>query len=101
MPLYNTRHTFISYQINECGIPPHVVKDWCGHSEKMTTEVYRKEDLLTKPVSYDSSPISNQVSETSRIQALEQQNLMLIERQRSGGAKRMPNSLMLNQTMKA
>lgn len=79
LPLYNTRHTFISYQINECGVPPFVVKDWCGHNEDMTTRVYRQEDLLTKPVDYDKTTMQIDTSESARIQALEQQNLMLIE----------------------
>lgn len=79
LPLYNTRHTFISYQINECGIPPHVVKDWCGHSERMTTETYRQENLLTKPVGYDSKPDTNQPSEISEIEVLKQQVQLLME----------------------
>lgn len=79
LPLYNTRHTFISYQINECGVPPHVVKDWCGHSEDMTTKTYRQEDLLTKPVDYNNESISKQQSEPSRLEVLEQQVQLLME----------------------
>jgi integrase len=79
LPLYNTRHTFISYQINECGVPPYVVKDWCGHSEDMTARVYRQEDLLTKPVDYADKTLMIDTSETAKIQALEQQNLMQAE----------------------
>lgn len=79
LPPYNTRHTFISYQINECDVPPHVVKDWCGHSEKMTTETYRQEDLLTKPVAYGRQATPIQLTETGENEALKQQNLMLIE----------------------
>ena len=79
LPLYNTRHTFISYQINECGIPPHVVKDWCGHSEKMTTETYRQENLLIKPVDYNNESSPKQPSEPSRIEVLEQQVELLIQ----------------------
>lgn len=79
LPPYNTRHTFISYQINECGVPPHVVKDWCGHSEDMTTKIYRQEDLLTKPASYDSKPIPNQPLEPSEVEVLKQQVQLLME----------------------
>lgn len=82
LPLYNTRHTFISYQINECGIPPHVVKDWCGHSEKITSGVYREEDTITKPVEYGklsaSDNLINQPSQ-EQLQTLQQQNQMLQE----------------------
>lgn len=79
LPVYNTRHTFISYQINECGVPPHVVKDWCGHSEDVTTKIYRQENLLTKPVSYDSKPMLNQLSEPSEVEVLKQQVQLLME----------------------
>jgi integrase len=79
LPLYNTRHTFISYQINECNVPPHVVKDWCGHSENVTTNIYRQTNLLVNPVEYETTMKIDTSSETAKIQALEQQNLMLIE----------------------
>ena len=79
LPLYNTRHTFISYQINECGVPPHIVKDWCGHSEDITTNVYRQIDLLTKPVEYGKTTTQVDTSDSAKIQALEQQNLMQAE----------------------
>lgn len=79
LPPYNTRHTFISYQINECGIPPYIVKDWCGHSEDMTTKVYRQEDLLTKPVSYNTKTILNQPLEPSETEVLKQQVQLLME----------------------
>lgn len=76
LPLYNTRHTFISYQINECGISPHVVKDWCGHSENMTTKVYREEDFVTKPSDYQTSHTQKTESK-SDILSLQQQNEQL------------------------
>lgn len=79
LPLYNTRHTFISYQINECGIPPHVVKDWCGHSERVTTETYRQGNLLVKPVGYNDKLEFKESSKPSRIEVLEQQVQLLIE----------------------
>lgn len=79
LPLYNTRHTFISYQINECGVPPHVVKDWCGHSEDMTTKTYRQEDLLTKPVEYNNESSPKQPSEPSETEVLKQQVQLLME----------------------
>lgn len=79
LPLYNTRHTFISCQINECGIAPYIVKDWCGHSENMTTKIYREEDFVTKPSDYKTSSSSTQKIEPlqSDLLSLQQQNEQL------------------------
>ncbi|BAZ83575.1 tyrosine-type recombinase/integrase [Sphaerospermopsis kisseleviana CS-549] len=49
LPPYNTRHTFVSYQINVIGIPPHIVNAWCDHSEEISQKHYRQLDLKVVP----------------------------------------------------
>lgn len=49
LPPYNTRHTFINHQINDVGIPPHVVNSWCEHSDQVSRVHYRQLDLKVIP----------------------------------------------------
>lgn len=49
LPPYNTRHTFINHQINDMGIPPHVVNAWCEHSDQVSKTHYRQLDLRVIP----------------------------------------------------
>lgn len=56
LKLYATRHTFISIQVNDFGIPPEVVAQWCGHDEKMSKKHYLERNTIIKPADMNSSP---------------------------------------------
>ncbi|MEH1791226.1 site-specific integrase [Nostoc sp.] len=73
LPPYNTRHTFINHQINDVGIAPHIVNDWCEHSEKVSKQCYRQTDARVVP-GYGKLATSNQqVQQQSELDLLKEQ----------------------------
>ncbi|BAZ20368.1 phage integrase [Kalymmatonema gypsitolerans NIES-4073] len=83
LPPYNTRHTFINHQINDIGIPPHVVNAWCEHSEEVSKTHYRQLDLKIVP-SYgieEKKEITNQPSEIESLKQLLKQQSELVKQQ--------------------
>lgn len=56
LKLYATRHTFTSIQVNDFGIPPEVVAQWCGHDEKMSKKHYLERNTIIKPADMTNNP---------------------------------------------
>lgn len=69
LKLYATRHTFTSIQVNDFGVPPEVVAQWCGHDEKMSKKHYLERNTIIKPADMTSNP--HQPQEALPIQVTE------------------------------
>ncbi|MEH2023918.1 MAG: site-specific integrase [Nostoc sp.] len=73
LPPYNTRHTFINHQINVIGVAPHVVNDWCEHSEKVSKQCYRQTDTRITPGYGIPATTTQQAQQQSEIDLLREQ----------------------------
>ncbi|MEH1837201.1 MAG: site-specific integrase [Nostoc sp.] len=73
LPPYNTRHSFINHQINVIGIAPHVVNDWCEHSEKVSKQCYRQTDTRITPGYGIPTTASQQSQQQSELDQLKEQ----------------------------
>ena len=73
LPPYNTRHSFINHQINIIGVAPHVVNDWCEHSEKVSKQCYRLTDTRIIPGYGMPATTSQQAQQQSELDLLKEQ----------------------------
>ncbi len=79
LPPYNTRHTFITHQIYDLGIPSYVVSAWCEHSTDVSKKHYQDSERYAMQYTPNSAP----VVEKSELALLQEQNALLQEQMKA------------------
>jgi len=74
LPLYNTRHTFITHQIFDLGRDEKIVSAWCGHGEMISQKHYQ--DIADRAVQINPDKpkaLDSQLSQKLEVDLLKEQ----------------------------